>query len=260
MERKTAHRIFGILVIIALVIIALPLLLNKRAPTPVQVSANTPSFPGVQSSQKEDNNADAVAIDPDNESVTADKISETDETTTATTVNDHGLDTAVTTSSAVSAKGKAAIEKGNMVITPDSAAESNDVIQQMDAQTALPPTDKRLSVAQEGEAITFEPNGDTSMSHAVSEHSAPPSADDLKKNAWAVLVGSFKDKNNAKRVTDTLRTNGYKAFTAEAKNKGITRVYVGPEFKQIAAASLANKIEKNMKIHGIVVAYKPLEL
>ncbi|MES2218548.1 MAG: SPOR domain-containing protein, partial [Pseudomonadota bacterium] len=58
---------------------------------------------------------------------------------------------------------------------------------------------------------------------------------DLKKAAWIVQLGSFKNKLNAERLTNSLRAKGYKAFTLETKSNGQTRVCVGPEFKQMAA-------------------------
>jgi DedD protein len=183
MQRKIAHRIVGVLVIIALAIISLPLLLNKHTSTPVQVAVKTPPFPSAKITPEE-TDADAVTVDPDSELQTsADKVSDTEEVTVASTTND----------------------------------------QETEAAQAL---DK-------------------------------PPAEHLK---WAVLIGSFKDKNNAQRITDALRVSGYKAFTVGAKNSGMTRVYVGPEFKQVAATSLASKIEQQMKVHGTVVTYKPLEL
>ncbi len=82
----------------------------------------------------------------------------------------------------------------------------------------------------------------------------------LKKIAWVVQMGSFRDKNNAKRLTDSLRAKGYKAFTYETKSNGQTRVYVGPEGQQASASTLASKIEQEINMRGIVVSYKPLEL
>jgi DedD protein len=85
----------------------------------------------------------------------------------------------------------------------------------------------------------------------------------LNSTAWVVQMGNFKDKNNARRLADKLRGAGYKAFTKEiksAKGNVSTRVYIGPEFKQALALQLSNKVEQDMKMHGIVVSIKPLEI
>jgi DedD protein len=85
----------------------------------------------------------------------------------------------------------------------------------------------------------------------------------LTSPAWVVQMGNFKDKSNARRLADKLRNAGYKAFTKEiksAKGNVSTRVYIGPEFKQTVALQLSNKVEQEMKIHGIVVSIKPLAI
>jgi DedD protein len=82
----------------------------------------------------------------------------------------------------------------------------------------------------------------------------------LKKSAWVVQLGSFKSKLNAERLTNALRAKGYKAFTFETKRNGQTRVYIGPEFKQSSATTIASRVQSDMKMHGIVLTYKPLEL
>lgn len=82
----------------------------------------------------------------------------------------------------------------------------------------------------------------------------------VKQSAWVVQLGSFRSKVNAERLTNSLRAKGYKAFTYETKSNGQTRVYVGPQFKQASAATIASKIETDMKMHGIVVSFKPLEI
>jgi cell division septation protein DedD len=83
---------------------------------------------------------------------------------------------------------------------------------------------------------------------------------DLKKSASIVQLGSFKNKINAERLTNSLRAKGYKAFTLETKSNGQTRVCVGPEFKQMAAATLASKIQQDINMRGVVMAFQPLAL
>ncbi|GEM_PF-1503120 len=87
---------------------------------------------------------------------------------------------------------------------------------------------------------------------------------DLKKPAWVIQMGSFKDKNNARHLADKLRASGYKAFMHDVKsshnNATQTRVYIGPESKQASALKLSNQVANTMDLHGVVVLYKPLEL
>jgi DedD protein len=103
---------------------------------------------------------------------------------------------------------------------------------------------------------------------AVITASAAPSPVDedgllkLKSAAWVIQIGSFKNKANALRVVNQLRANGYKAFIQQISTAlgDHTRVFVGPENKRTSARALADKLQNEMHIQGIVISYKPLTL
>lgn len=80
----------------------------------------------------------------------------------------------------------------------------------------------------------------------------------LKKSVWVVQLGSFKNKENAIRLVNRLRSKGYHAFIQQVASR--TRVFVGPESKQQIAMMMASQLEEEMHITGIVVSYKPLTL
>jgi len=85
----------------------------------------------------------------------------------------------------------------------------------------------------------------------------------LNKTAWIVQMGSFKNKDNARSLTDKLRAAGFNAFTKEVKlaKGGLrTHVYVGPEFKEASATKISRKIKHDMNLQSIVLPYKPLAL
>jgi DedD protein len=101
------------------------------------------------------------------------------------------------------------------------------------------------------------------VAHNTTPNNTPgPDAKQLAemKKGWIVQLGSFKNKLNAERLTNSLRAKGYKAFTIETKSNGQTRVLVGPEFRQVAAATLASKIQQDINMRGIVMTYQPLAL
>jgi len=85
---------------------------------------------------------------------------------------------------------------------------------------------------------------------------------DLKKPIWVIHIGTFKDKNNARRLVNELRQKGYRAFIQN--NTSVLgseiRVYVGPELKHASAVTLAKQIENQIHVHGIVVNFKPFVL
>lgn len=80
--------------------------------------------------------------------------------------------------------------------------------------------------------------------------------------AWVVQIGSYKSKENALRIVNQLRANGYHAFIQEISTslEKITRVYVGPEPKQTHAQTLADRLQSEMNLKGMVITYKPLTL
>lgn len=82
-----------------------------------------------------------------------------------------------------------------------------------------------------------------------------------KGSAWVVQLGSFDKVEHAKNLVKELRSKGFKAFTREAKtSKGtMTKVLVGPEVKREKALALEEKINKEMKIKGILTSFNPLE-
>lgn len=85
----------------------------------------------------------------------------------------------------------------------------------------------------------------------------------LNKSAWVVQMGSFKDKANAHRMAEQLKTSGFKVFTKVVTSPAgnvRTRVYIGPEFKQASAQQLTTKIQRETKLQGFVLPYKSIAL
>jgi DedD protein len=84
----------------------------------------------------------------------------------------------------------------------------------------------------------------------------------LFQTAWVVQMGSFKNKDNARHLTDKLRAAGFKAFVQTVKKGDSERyhVYVGPAFKRAAATELSSKVTKQIKMQGIIVSYHPLAI
>lgn len=94
-------------------------------------------------------------------------------------------------------------------------------------------------------------------------HVAKANLADPKKPGWVVQMGSFKNKSNAHRLVEQLKTSGFKAFAHEVKSPAgavRTRVYIGPEYKQASARKLSTRIEEQTKLQGFVTPYKPMAL
>ncbi len=66
-------------------------------------------------------------------------------------------------------------------------------------------------------------------------------------SAWAVQVGSFTSQDNAERLAEALKQQGYRAFVTRTRDKGRTffRVRVGPEQDKDRAEALARRLQKD---------------
>ena len=70
-------------------------------------------------------------------------------------------------------------------------------------------------------------------------------------------VGSFSKQANALALRDKLRAKHYPAFVDAVANGGsrVFRVRVGPAVRRENAEELQKRIEKDLKLKGIVVAH-----
>ncbi len=75
--------------------------------------------------------------------------------------------------------------------------------------------------------------------------------------AWVVQVGSFSNSANALKLRDKLRAKGFTAFVEKVAGGESTvyRVRVGPELKREIADELRDKLQKQLKLKGIVMGY-----
>lgn len=331
MEKKTTQRIVGILVVIALVIILMPLLLDKNEAA-TQVSAvKAPPFPD----QQNQSSPDKVAAADQKDSATfidippevADKINKaanggaepaqaapaapvaqqadassalpqapaTTENVAAAADAQQATNTTPNTSAPAATPAPTEATANNPATaaaptdsaTPATKAEDQTTPATKSAeQTAAPTADKDASspnpysvisstakpvVDKIIKAVDTKPEDSTKSlktKHHVRSASATKSSAHLdvaklKKTAWAVQLGSFKNKDNARRLADRLRAAGFRAFIHDvksAKNGPQSRVYIGPEYKQASAVKLSNKIEQQMNMRGFIVSFKPLEI
>ncbi len=77
-------------------------------------------------------------------------------------------------------------------------------------------------------------------------------------SAWAVQVGSFRQRENAERLRKKLKQLGYRAFVSKSSSGGktVVRVRVGPHMEKAKAKKVKNKIEQQIKIQAMLVELK----
>lgn len=247
MENKRTQRIIGIVVVIALVIILYPLLFSKSTPPAKTVAQNAESFPDQPPLAADANSSDTINELPgvSAEADASQPIQNTADITTdiANEVNKH-----------IEAQANEVKTIDQPAGSVASAATNNSATQPViPVKSSIAPLKTKTS-AIKVEHKTIAPK--IKNAHAKS---ATPELGQLKKTAWVVQMGSFRDKANARHLADKLRSAGYKAFMHEAKS-GATRVFIGPEFKQTSALKLSSDVEHDTKMRGIVVLYKPLAI
>jgi DedD protein len=218
MERKSMQRILILTCAAAFTLIQAPSLLAADEDLPQAVVVAPPPFPQTETKQTAENEG-IVEITPE-------------------------------MAEQINAKNAAIASPENSVITENGSATSENT-------TTSNPNIHTIPSAEET-TPTQTQSSSVKKSVTAKVHTTNKDLTHFKSTAWAVQLGSFKDKNNARRLVDRLRKAGYQAFSQEIHQQ--TRVYVGPEFKQTAAAKLSATVEQNLAMHGIVVMYSPLDI
>lgn len=278
MERKTKHRVLGIIVIAALVIALLPLLHTsntdvKRDP---QIT-NMPPFPD-QSTQVSDNSNPEFSValanqaspipfknSPENDSGFNQLPDDTINPNTSKAYNNLNKQ----------APAQAQTQAPNNRVPIPALNEKEDIESSIDEHNSTenifrnsleteleaagkPAAKKALHTTKQRKAVL--PKVKQAQQHRK-KLDLPIDNNGLfklKNSAWVIQLGSYKNKTTALRLVNRLRSNGYNAFIQQASSG--TSVYVGPESKQEIARSIAARLEYEMKIQGFVISYKPLTL
>lgn len=95
----------------------------------------------------------------------------------------------------------------------------------------------------------------TPVTSPIVSSSATRSPSGAPVHAWVVQLGSFSSEQNAWALRDKLRNKGYHAFVERISegSKMVIRVRIGPEARRATAQAVQQKLEKEMKIKGIVM-------
>ena len=78
--------------------------------------------------------------------------------------------------------------------------------------------------------------------------------------AWTLQLGTFANKNNAFKLEQKLKSEGYNAYQKKSVNsrgKSLYRVYIGPEVSSDELHKLRLVLQKAMGLEGVVVRFVP---
>ena len=230
MSAQIKHRILGIVVVIALVILLLPFLQTEKDNRIEMAHDQAPPFPA----PSEQIIADEIITTPIQEITKPQE--QTNEATLANAVAAEESGTDVPADSNV-------IPIASPIKT-DSIHASNSHEKYREASKKQYKT--KLSTHKKNNISSADKNGLLQLTEAT----------------WVIQLGSFNNKSQALQLINQLRANGYPAFmqTISTGSHRDIRVYVGPENGQKQAFKLADKIEHDMQLQGMVISYQPLAL
>lgn len=327
MERRTKHRILGVLVLIGLVIILLPFFQTSSDIPQDPTSLKAPPFPDQSAQVSTTTNGSEVNSPATDESTTTSMNAETQTPSTvdapvvplqsdnlsvnnATPVpnkemgevpddtinlNQHPtlLNAKAPDITSSSPNAKATEEKKPIVkaATPEKKESIDDQVSKAISSAAEPTggTADASATATDDEPVTTKPVKKVSTtkksskqklhtatklkagqiqlySSLIQSHDKVSSSDrdglvKLKNATWVIQVGSFKNKATALKLVNKLRQKGYRSFIQQVNGEEEgTRVFVGPENKQASARTIANDLEAQLNVRGIVISYKPFAL
>lgn len=270
MERKTKHRILGLLVIIALIIIAIPFFQNHKDQGTKDNLIKAPPFPA-EATQTQQQPAPAASA-PQASAAPAGETNPTIPTPVPvnTLLAGNGIhqtpdDAIVTPPNATPSAPEAvapAIENPAIPADESATPKKSDVMPVIQDQDTVKP--QAAPIKRKPASV----KRNIKQVKTLVKLKSPSPFDNnglakLQNSAWVIQLGSFKNKSNALRLVNKLRAGGYTAFIQQfstSMNEGTTRVFVGPQEKEVSARLLASKLEKDLHLKGIVISYKPLTL
>ena len=73
--------------------------------------------------------------------------------------------------------------------------------------------------------------------------------------SWSVQLASLSSRSGAETLQKTLRSQGYNAYIRSVE--GMNRVFVGPLIERAEADRLRDQLNRQQKLNGFVVRFRP---
>lgn len=150
------------------------------------------------------------------------------------------------------------VEEIPLVAPAAAPPRSPSPVASEEPELALNQEGDRAEEAQEVEAAPAAPVAPAAPAARTAQPAQTAPAAASSRAAWVVRVGSFSSRDNAVALRDRVRAAGFDAFVDEAKVDGATmfRVHVGPEIDRARGDALRERLERQLKLNGIVVSYE----
>ena len=116
-----------------------------------------------------------------------------------------------------------------------------------------------VSSLSEPEQLAALPAEPVAAAPAQVEAAATPPASRLDANSlpvsWSVQLASLSSRSGAETLQKTLRSQGYNAYIRSVD--GMNRVFVGPLIERAEADRLRDQLNRQQKLNGFVVRFRP---
>ena len=152
---------------------------------------------------------------------------------------------------------------------PQTPAMSDVEVQPVEVpEPAAEPLQEEFEIIEEGpETEAQVPAEPITAPPAVAEPTPAPTVEQPKPEqrldaanlpvSWSVQLASLSNRESAEALTAKLRSQGYNAYVRTFE--GMNRVFVGPLVERAEANRLRDVLERQQKLKGFVVRFKPEE-
>jgi len=142
---------------------------------------------------------------------------------------------------------------------PESVPEGFEIIEEDAEPDAAPAAPEQAPAPIEPAApVAAAPAAPAAQPPAT--QSQPPVAEPRLDNnnlpvSWSIQLASLSNRASAESLQQTLRSQGYNAYIRTAE--GMNRVFVGPLVERSEANRLRDVLQRQQKLDGFVVRFKP---
>jgi DedD protein len=109
--------------------------------------------------------------------------------------------------------------------------------------------------------VLVEPESESEPDTVQTQPATPEATEEKRLDtanlpvSWSVQLASLSNRENAEKLQKTLRSQGYNAYIRNAD--GMNRVFVGPLVERAEANRLRDQLQRQQKLDGFVVRFKP---
>lgn len=150
-----------------------------------------------------------------------------------------------------------------------SETEPVDILIEMPEKPPIPEFDISKPVKPSGQLTDSVPEAEPAPAPSPApEVAVEQQAEELKDKkvddsglpvSWALQVASFKERENAEKLRDKLRKDGFKAYIKYRLDvePRLIRVFIGPVLERESIDKLKVDVSKQYQLDGVVVRYLP---